>query len=318
MRFLQALALVCGLVAHAAAGPYFISPTPSTTTGTAYQGIAGQFYFAASSANISTTTALVPTKSTWTITLNGATGGVRATSFTGSGAGLTGVIASSFTGTTNASMIGDGTPGSPYGVKASSVAILNASGLVPNSLLDSSSVTKQGIGLSSSCASGQYFQQQITVGGLVKGGNCVSAGIGDAVLASTQTWSGTNTYLQPVIISSAILASTPTANTMYADNVPKGWLVFVATGTIQVQQGFNISSIIDNGVGDYFVNFLRPCQVAPMLTMCGFERGGDAAGVCNVPQGATYSGTGVAVNYFDQAGVSRDPNKIFVLLFCRQ
>lgn len=74
MRFLQALALICGLVAPAAAGQYFISPVTSTATGTAYQAIAGQFYLAASSASISTTTATIPAKSTWTISLNGALG----------------------------------------------------------------------------------------------------------------------------------------------------------------------------------------------------------------------------------------------------
>lgn len=112
MRFLQALALICGLVAPAAASQYFNTPTPSTATGTAWSSQAGQFYLAASSANVSTTTALVPTKSTWTITLDGAKGainalgvtatyGISAGTFTGNGAALTNVTAA-----TNANLTG--------------------------------------------------------------------------------------------------------------------------------------------------------------------------------------------------------------------
>ncbi len=74
MRLLKALALICGLSLPAAAGQYFNTPVTSTVTGTAWSSQAGQFYLAASSANVSTTTANVPTKSTWTIVLDGTKG----------------------------------------------------------------------------------------------------------------------------------------------------------------------------------------------------------------------------------------------------
>lgn len=104
MRFLKALALICGLVAPAAANQYFNTPVTSTATGSAWSSQAGQFYIAASSASVSSTTAQIPTKSTWTITLNGSNGkitandavltyGVKASTFSGNGAALTSLTA---------------------------------------------------------------------------------------------------------------------------------------------------------------------------------------------------------------------------------
>lgn len=82
MRFIKTLVLICGLVAPAAAGQYFNTPVTSTAAGTAWQSQAGTFYIASSSANVSSITANVPTKSTWTIILNGATGNIAANTLT--------------------------------------------------------------------------------------------------------------------------------------------------------------------------------------------------------------------------------------------
>ena len=35
----------------------------------------------------------------------------------------------------------------------------------------------------------------------------------------------------------------------------KAWVNFNGTGTVAIRQAFNVSSITDNGVGDYTVNF---------------------------------------------------------------
>lgn len=83
MRFLQALAMIAGLVAPASAATgYALGPSISTTTGKLTQGIAGTYQLAASSLTLSTPT----------IVLDGGAGGVNASSITV----LYGVIASSF------------------------------------------------------------------------------------------------------------------------------------------------------------------------------------------------------------------------------
>lgn len=90
MRLLRALAMIAGLSAPAlASSAYMLGPTISTSTGRVTQSIAGTFNVAASSITVSTPT----------ISLTGATGVVTATSFSGSGASLTG-ISSTFSGGT--------------------------------------------------------------------------------------------------------------------------------------------------------------------------------------------------------------------------
>lgn len=74
MRFLKALALICGLVAPAAASQYFNTPISSPTAGTAWQSLSGTFYIAPSSSNVSSVTANAQTQSTWTIVLDGTKG----------------------------------------------------------------------------------------------------------------------------------------------------------------------------------------------------------------------------------------------------
>lgn len=116
-KLLRAAALLIGLAAPAAAtNAYFATPTPSTATGTAYAYIAGQYDFAASSQNISTTTVNVLTNSTWTITLNGVTGAISA-AFVYLRNSLTALTAS-FTGTGN----------STYSITMSSGGVVNAGG----------------------------------------------------------------------------------------------------------------------------------------------------------------------------------------------
>ena len=39
------------------------------------------------------------------------------------------------------------------------------------------------------------------------------------------------------------------------DNIPLTWVSFKGTGTVAIEDDFNVSSITDNGNGDYTVNF---------------------------------------------------------------
>lgn len=43
--------------------------------------------------------------------------------------------------------------------------------------------------------------------------------------------------------------------TVSGKNTAKAWVNFNGTGTVAIRSQFNVSSITDNGVGDYTVNF---------------------------------------------------------------
>lgn len=51
-------------------------------------------------------------------------------------------------------------------------------------------------------------------------------------------------------------AVTPLANTLVKDNIIKAWINFNGIGVIAIRDSYNVSIIIDNGVGDYTVNFI--------------------------------------------------------------
>jgi hypothetical protein len=53
-------------------------------------------------------------------------------------------------------------------------------------------------------------------------------------------------------------ATAPLANTLYADNITKGWLVVrVNAGTPVIAQSFNVSSITDTATGRFTINWLK-------------------------------------------------------------
>lgn len=48
-------------------------------------------------------------------------------------------------------------------------------------------------------------------------------------------------------------AAPPAVNTLYRDNIVKGWINFSGTGVIAIRDSFNVSGIVDNGVGRYTI-----------------------------------------------------------------
>lgn len=52
-------------------------------------------------------------------------------------------------------------------------------------------------------------------------------------------------------------ASTPAANTLYKANIIKGWISMNGTGTIAINDSFNVSGIVDDGVGVYTITWDR-------------------------------------------------------------
>ena len=66
------------------------------------------------------------------------------------------------------------------------------------------------------------------------------------------------------------------------DGLAKAWVNFNGTGTVAIRAAFNVSSITDNGTGDYSVNFTNALPDANYSAVAtgSFESlsGGSAAG----------------------------------------
>lgn len=60
----------------------------------------------------------------------------------------------------------------------------------------------------------------------------------------------------------------------------RAWVNFNGTGTVAIRSSYNVSSITDNGTGDYTVNFTTALEDAD-YAVCGAQGGdGDVGRVC--------------------------------------
>jgi hypothetical protein len=95
-----------------------------------------------------------------------------------------------------------------------------------------------------------------------------------APLASP-TFTGTPTLPTGTIATTQTAGNNTTAVATTAfvrtDNNVKAWVNFNGTGTVAIRASFNVSSITDNGTGDYTVNFTNALADAnySMSAFCG-------------------------------------------------
>ena len=73
-----------------------------------------------------------------------------------------------------------------------------------------------------------------------------------AQAAGAITISSANTAFIPAAVS-----GTPAQNALFRNNLVKAWISFDGTGTITIKESFNVTSITDNGTGDYTVTWDR-------------------------------------------------------------
>ena len=74
-----------------------------------------------------------------------------------------------------------------------------------------------------------------------------------------------------------------------AQGSAKAWVNFNGTGTVAIRASFNVTSITDNGTGDYTLNFTNAfadTSYVPMLQNVG-----------NLADGATYAHLGILTIY---------------------
>ena len=99
----------------------------------------------------------------------------------------------------------------------------------------------------------------------------------------------------------------------------KAWVNFNGTGTVAIRSSFNVSSITDNGTGDYTVNFTT---AMPDTNYCSVFSSNDAAGSgTNAPiatgkRGTAQTTTGVGVRTkYNQDSSLADNDYVFVAVF---
>ena len=78
----------------------------------------------------------------------------------------------------------------------------------------------------------------------------------------------------------------------------KAWVNFNGTGTVAIRAAGNVSSITDNGTGDYTVNFTTAMPDANYSALaCMQESGGYFSSVATIKNSGTVSPTSSAVRF---------------------
>jgi hypothetical protein len=112
--------------------------------------------------------------------------------------------------------------------------------------------------------------------------------------------------------------TTPKLGANEQSGLCKAWVNFNGTGTVAIRASYNVSSITDNGVGDYTVNFAT-ALVDANYTVCGacnLNVTGNTSRVFSAPATAAPTTTAVRVaTTFSSSTASEDQQYVHVAIF---
>jgi hypothetical protein len=93
------------------------------------------------------------------------------------------------------------------------------------------------------------------LGGTVTGTYTLASPTLSGTVAGTPTWASIQT-IPAVTTTTAIGAGTPTANTLYKENIVKGWIVIDGISAPAVSlEDFNVSGFADSGTGRWTITW---------------------------------------------------------------
>jgi hypothetical protein len=123
-----------------------------------------------------------------------------------------------------------------------------------------------------------------------------------------------STRVSTIADSAGANTSTPAE---IASGRAKAWVNFDGTGTPAIRAQFNVSSITDNGTGDYTVNFTTALADANYVLVVGGGNG-RALGAGVVFGGianAAPTASGARISTFQQSPIQLDPSDCHVAIF---
>ena len=137
--------------------------------------------------------------------------------------------------------------------------------------------------------------------------------------------SGSVTLVAPSIAGTTTLTLPASSGTVLDDasvGVCRAWVNFNGTGTIAIRASFNVSSITDNGTGNYTVNFTIAMPDGKYMVALGQPTGatgsldGRQQQLAAVQVGGDYTSSGVQISCFNSvSGANADPLQVNVAIF---
>ena len=144
-----------------------------------------------------------------------------------------------------------------------------------------------------------------------------------AAALTNETGSGSAVFGTSPTLTSATL-TTPTINSAQVPTISgtaplymcRAWVNFNGTGTVAIRAEGNVSSITDNGTGDYTVNFTTAMPDANYAALAsGVGNNNTTARFITIKNGGTYSTTAVQVYVTDVSAGSADTATVTVGIF---
>jgi hypothetical protein len=124
-------------------------------------------------------------------------------------------------------------------------------------------------------------------------------------------------YIETASLDTALNAPTATALSTASGSAPsysaRAWVNFNGTGTVAIRASGNVSSITDNGTGDYTVNFTTAMPDAN-YSCVGFSEAGAGTGNKG-PYQTTSTASGARIIVYNSAGSLVDSALVNVAIF---
>jgi hypothetical protein len=102
----------------------------------------------------------------------------------------------------------------------------------------------------------------------------------------------------------------------YHPGTCKGWVNFNGTGTIAITQSYNVTSLTDNGVGDYSINWTTSFSAANYAVLVTGKRSAAGGGYGAIQSSTSIATGSVRIETWDNNGASTaDHNPVCVAAF---
>jgi hypothetical protein len=95
----------------------------------------------------------------------------------------------------------------------------------------------------------------------------------------------------------------------------KAWVNFNGTGTVAIRASYNVSSITDNGTGDYTVNFTTALADANYAAVAGAGNGDDTTSFINGVAQAAPTTSAVRLKVVNSSTVASDRTYVHIAIF---
>jgi len=139
-----------------------------------------------------------------------------------------------------------------------------------------------------------------------------------AVSAATTSSTGTVELATNAEVTTGTDTSrvSPVSSMIYHEGACKKWVAFNGTGTVSIRDSYNISSITDNGTGDYTINFSGSMANANYCAV-GMAADSDGGGdISPSPRGNSDIATGsIRVITYNTASVIVDAESVHIAIF---